>query len=54
MDVTLKELVPSDKPKLILNAYTVVKTTTPVGSLKLLKYGTVLDSELFSRLFGDV
>lgn len=52
-DLTLKELVSSDQKRL-LNTYTVVKTTTPAGSLKLLSYGNVIDPGVFHSIFGDL
>ncbi|KAG4074901.1 hypothetical protein HA402_009326 [Bradysia odoriphaga] len=53
LDVSPNELV-SSAQKRVLNTYTVVMTTTPTGSLKLLKHGTVLDEEMVFRLFGDI
>lgn len=53
LDVSANELITAEQ-KLMFNTYTVVKTTTPTGSLKLLKHGKILDEEMVFRLFGDI
>lgn len=52
-DLTLKELVSCDEKK-IFDTYTVIKTSTAAGSLKLLRYGNITDPDTFYMIFGDI
>lgn len=51
-DLTLEELVSTDE-KRMFGTYTVIKTSTPAGSLKLLPYGDITDPGVFFLIFGN-
>lgn len=51
-DLTLKELVSSDERRMF-DSYVVVRTTTAAGSLKLFRFGNIVDQGVFYALFGD-
>lgn len=52
-DLGLKELVSSDERRLF-GTYTAIKTDTPAGELKLLRFGKITNPDVFYTIFGDL